>query len=565
MFNVVFCRTRMPDGVTINNSGCEQGAACCNGCAEDCTSLSDPCNNGVCRGSDGVCIKQPKENGTGCNADNDSCTAGDSCQNGVCTAGAGVNCSQLDDVCNTGTCRTTDGSCFKAPKADGIPCGQNRVCQGGRCEDVACGGLGATCTPGNNTCCPELSASCAALAPNCPGGGDTRCCLETGETCGNDCNCCGLAGCEGSKCCNQTGGACQTATDCCTRGVLDPTCVSGECCVLDGQYCDDENDCCTGICSDNACQGCLPLRARCDGANQCCQTGGETLCRDTTGSGQPACCHPKGGTCSSNSDCCDGRACNSQGRCCEGESFRCDSNADCCNGLECRSGICRSNICRVAGEACPAGTACCAGNGTCSGGTCCHQIGQTCLQTPGVGSPCCGNETECGGGDGATCCIRDFAGIGGGAGQCSRDDQCCSGYCYDARNVCCRPQGAPCTEIGPLGGECCIFEGLTCSSNGAGTCIPCRKPGQSCSGSGVGTCCVGSACQNGVCVVETCGEGGALCQVNETCCPGFGCTSGGVCVFLCVPEGERCVPGVFPCCSGTQCLGDVGSERCRRP
>ena len=70
---------------------------------------SDPCNDGACRSSHGACIKRPKADGTGCNADNTDCTVGDSCQNGACTPGAGVDCSTQSDPCNTGVCRQSDG------------------------------------------------------------------------------------------------------------------------------------------------------------------------------------------------------------------------------------------------------------------------------------------------------------------------------------------------------------------------------------------------------------------------------------------------------------------------
>jgi hypothetical protein len=483
----------------------------------------------------------------------------------VCTPGAGVNCSAQDDACNDGVCRP-DGSCGKRAKQDGTPCGDEGTCQGGACQEPVCKELGETCNPGNNRCCQDDPTSCAVLAPNCYAGGepqDERCCHATRETCGDDCDCCGIAGCEGGNCCHHPGGACQGTADCCT-GRVPATCVGETCCVTEGQFCEEDADCCTGTCPNGFCQGCLALRQECESATQCCQSGGQTLCRDTTGFGDPNCCHPKGGTCSSADDCCDGRACSSNGRCCEGENFLCAANADCCDGLECRSGVCRSNICREAGEECPAGSPCCSGSGTCSGGRCCHQIGEACEQVPLAGPPCCGNNTECGGADGATCCIYDFAGIGGGGGSCSSDDQCCSGYCSPVMSVCCRTQDASCTKIGPLGFECCPYLGLTCSANGvAGTCIPCRKPGETCSGAGSSsTCCIGASCDDGVCVVHGCGIGASPCQDSSTCCPGFLCNAAGICLKACEPEGERCVPGLFPCCAGTTCTGEVGSERC---
>lgn len=555
------------DQCTTDNT-CQSGV--CTGTPKNCSTEGDICNDGVCRSSDGVCTKQPKQDGTGCNADNDSCTEGDSCQGGVCTAGAGVNCHSEDDECNDGICRSADGQCIKRARQNGTPCGDDGTCQAGVCQEAVCKALGNTCNPGNNRCCQDDPTSCAALAPNCYVGGepqDERCCHQTRETCGTGCDCCGLADCEGGACCNYPGGACQAQADCCT-GSVPATCVNSTCCVGEGDFCTEDADCCSGSCPDGFCTGCLALRQECESADECCQSGGQTLCRESFDFDSANCCRPKGGTCSGNNDCCEGRACNN-GHCCEGENFVCESNNDCCSGLECRGGLCRSNTCRAAGEACPPGSpGCCPGNGSCSGGTCCHQIGETCVQTPQAGSPCCGNNTECGGDDGATCCIYDFAGALGEGGNCTSDDQCCSGHCNDTRKVCCRPQGAPCTEMGALNFECCIYEGLTCDGNGNGTCIPCRKLGQTCVSDGSdSTCCIGSHCENGVCTQSSCGIGGAPCQDASTCCPGSICSGGAACLKICQAEGEfcRCSGGIcapFPCCSGLTCSAD---EKCVQP
>lgn len=492
-----------------NGASCDDGNSCttddacqdgvCIGTPKDCAAEGDVCNDPICR-TDGTCGKNPKPDGTSCNADNDSCTSGDSCQAGVCTAGAGVDCSTLDDGCNTGSCRSSNGQCISQAKADGTLCGTDGACLAGVCQAAVCREIGDTCNP----------------------------------------------------------------AACCTNRVP-ASCVSGECCVLEGQYCEEDGDCCTGTCPDGFCQGCLPLQAECESATECCQSSGSTLCRNSFDFDSANCCKPRGGTCSENDDCCNGRACNN-GRCCEGENFLCDSNADCCSGLECRSGICRSNICRVAGEGCPGGSSsCCPGSGTCSGGRCCHQVGQACEQAPLAGNPCCGSETECGGADGATCCLSDFAGVFGGEGDCASNDQCCSGYCH-SNGVCCRPQGASCSQMGALNFECCPYLGLTCNANGAGTCIPCGKLGQACVSDGSdSTCCIGSYCDSGVCKQDSCGIGGSPCQDSSTCCAGHFCTAGGACLRSCQAEGESCGPlgSIFPCCSGLTC-DDPDRGTCRR-
>ncbi|MBL8128900.1 MAG: hypothetical protein JNM64_14780, partial [Chloroflexia bacterium] len=158
------------DPCTIDDA-CQDGA--CRGTPKDCSAEGDICNDGVCR-ADGTCGKRPKTDGTSCNADSDSCTAGDSCQNGKCTAGAGVNCHDQDDACNDGVCHTADGACVKRPKADGTPCGDDGTCQNGACQEAVCKELGDTCNPGNNRCCQDTPTSCAALAPNCYASGEPQ-------------------------------------------------------------------------------------------------------------------------------------------------------------------------------------------------------------------------------------------------------------------------------------------------------------------------------------------------------------------------------------------------------
>jgi hypothetical protein len=143
---------------------CQSGA--CRGTAKDCSSENDVCNDGVCRSSDGACIKRPKSDGTSCNADNTSCTAGDSCQNGVCTPGAGIDCSHLDDACNRGVCRQSDGACVKDPRPDGTPCSAGE-CRGGVCEEPDPSEVIGSATkpiPHSDACGSDSGRTCESLA-----------------------------------------------------------------------------------------------------------------------------------------------------------------------------------------------------------------------------------------------------------------------------------------------------------------------------------------------------------------------------------------------------------------
>jgi hypothetical protein len=253
--------------------------------------------------------------------------------------------------------------------------------------------------------------------------------------------------------------------------------------------------------------------------------------------------------------------------------------------MECRGEgsvkICRTNICLEPGESCPQGNPgkpCCSTNGaTCQGGACCQPLGSQCEQIPRTGEPCCGSNTECcgnsdqycGPGRRETCCYQDFQNVFSSENEprCTSNDQCCSGYCHTAfRNICCRPENAPCDSLGPLNFDCCPYLGLTCNGS---TCVPCRKVGQSCTGSGSSsTCCIGATCDgpdpnNRVCTRDTCGQGGSPCQESSVCCPGFFCTAGGVCLFSCVAEGNGgCI--AFGCCPGLTCVEDSPGGTCRR-
>lgn len=101
--------TSVPPCVSCSDAAdCDDGLACngeevCNlevcqaGVPIDCSSLNDQCNTGACQDPEGNCIAVPLPNGTLCD-DGDTCSVSDECQNGVCTAGGGGD-TDGDDIC----------------------------------------------------------------------------------------------------------------------------------------------------------------------------------------------------------------------------------------------------------------------------------------------------------------------------------------------------------------------------------------------------------------------------------------------------------------------------------
>jgi hypothetical protein len=485
---------------TVNDT-CQNGA--CVGTAKDCSAQSDACNDGICRQSDGACVKRAKANGTAC-SDNDNCTVGDSCQGGACTPGAGLNCSHLDDQCNVGVCQT-DGTCGKAPRAndtrcladgnfcneigacrsgacvagpavvctasdechragscdpatghcsnptapDGTPCGTGGSCHGGTCVGQ-CLAVNSVCDASNDTCCTDEEAFCDEN-PACGDAGEARCCRPEGAACDRSCDCCG--------------------------GV----CADGVCCVLN-QQCADDNECCAG-------QSCIG-----------------DICTDVCGTSHALC-----GAGPGDFPCCDG--------------YRC------VNG-ECWPGTCLAltERCTNASECCPAGAVTC--DGSAAAPVCCHPYNATCQETDACCSPrVCGPESKC-------CIGSPFdpdrpMPFGTNIGVCSgREHECCPGRrCHPAEKWCCVDEGQPVpnNEGGFL--DCCHF------AQRDGVCT-CHRDGETCSAPGgnpfFSTCCDGLICANGQCQAP-CGPwigGSGFCAPGgpaNQCCRPQTCQSNGIC------------------------------------
>ncbi|MHC5111994.1 MAG: hypothetical protein ACYTHJ_19195 [Planctomycetota bacterium] len=146
--NPVFANagTSCDDANACTESDACDGAGNCAGNGVDCSDLNDQCNTGVCDPADGQCLAQPDNVGAAC-SDDDPCTTSDVCSDKGQCVGTAVDCSGDRDQCNTATCNGTTGDCDITPVVDGTACEDgddcttNDTCQSGTCE----GGLPNAC------------------------------------------------------------------------------------------------------------------------------------------------------------------------------------------------------------------------------------------------------------------------------------------------------------------------------------------------------------------------------------------------------------------------------------
>ena len=148
-----------------NTAACDDGDVCtendvcsggtCAGTDIDCSSFDDPCNLGVCNPGTGICEAQPANEGLACN-DGQFCTTGETCTLGTCDGGSATDCSGAGDQCNTGACNETTDACEAQPVLDGtacddtVPCTENDTCTAGVCAGSAidCSSLDDQCNTG---------------------------------------------------------------------------------------------------------------------------------------------------------------------------------------------------------------------------------------------------------------------------------------------------------------------------------------------------------------------------------------------------------------------------------
>lgn len=87
-------------------------------------------------------------------------------------------------------------------------------------------------------------------------------CVQEGEECNAEVKCCDPDNVCGSagECCPEIGSSCTVRQDCCQP---EHTCIQGDCtpCVENGDFCTDDIECCNNSCKDGRC------RANCDPAD----------------------------------------------------------------------------------------------------------------------------------------------------------------------------------------------------------------------------------------------------------------------------------------------------------
>ncbi len=532
--NLVMC----DDGDLCTSGDVCAAGACTSGAPVDCSGLDGACTLGACNAVTGLCEALPANEGSTCD-DGDLCTIDDVCTGGVC-GGAAVDCSGLNDACNTGTCNPADGTCMAAPSNEGggcddaVPCTTGDVCTLGLCggNPVDCSGLDSACTQGT---CNALSGMCDAAPINDGGACDDADPCTTTDQCvsgictGTTTDCSGLDDncivgvCNGSTglCTPQPaneGGSCDdgdlcTGSDACMAGTcvgvavdcsgLNDTCNIGVCnatsgacdaqTINEGGACDDADLCSTGdVCTNGTCTG---TATDCSGLDDVCNQG---VCNPVTGActAQPV---NEGGACDDASLCTTGDAC--VAGVCTGTAVDCSGLDDACNAGVCNpaTGLCQT---QPANESDP-----CDDNDVCTSADECNA--GLCIGSPIPGCQLCASAAECDDGNPCT------------------DDTCPSGSCVFTANT------TPCDD-----GDACTT-GDTCS---AGTCLS----GVTTDCSGLDSACTVGVCNSisGLCSAQSANEGGPCDDANA-------CTTADTCVA------GTCVGGTPPDCDdGNACTDD---------
>ena len=454
--------------------------------------------------------------------------------------------------------------------------------------DFTCGGVGADCSPNNDTLCEAGSVcignSCSLkgeLYGWCDIGDDSDCsqasatlecssgvCLKPdGEGCSSNSECSNV--CIGGSCAPVAplGQPCDVgeSMDCNNSTAL--ACPFGVCQLINGETCSGINDDCVETCVNNNCVAFVANQGDCDDTLDCAIDEGIMVCNPGTNT----CLFQDSEGCDANSQC--QNVC-VQGTCLPlaGLNQPCDETSDCVNGtgLVCFNEICLiddhnacsdnadcvntciSLMCAPPGElldVCdngPPDADDCSAPLECSMGQCLlpnsepcnsnHECVNVCIDghcsmESVLFGPCdaenedCSPPLQCFGG----ICLKP-TGIG-----CSGDNQECNETCID--NVC--------QNVQVIGGLCDALDGNDCVGN-----VDCGIDVQF----GLGYCGgVGADCsinddtlcnpvlQSDVCVFDQCGSVGSIddgCQEDADCANTIGCaTSSG----LCGNRGASCI------------------------
>jgi hypothetical protein len=565
------CDFSMPSGP---NTPCNDGSLCTTG--DTCSGTScvgtpvvcptpDQCHTqGVCSPLTGTCSNPVKQDGSGCNYDNNACTT-DTCQSGVCQAGAATVCPTPDQCHDPGSCNPMTGICSNPPKGNGSLCNADNnlctgpdTCQSGVCQAGAAVTCGASdqCTTGG-TCNPSTGICSGSPKPNGTACNDSSACTRT-DTCQD-------GACRGS---NPV--VCTPLDQCHNAGACNP--MTGVCsnpAKTDGSGCNDGNACTrTDACQGGTCRGGNPVT--CLAANQCRGAG---VCDPATGS----CSNPPktGSQCNDDMPCTYEDTCTSEGAC-VGKKIVCDSDDTAtrtCNGTA------TCDVVPKPGAACDDGNPCTKGDVRKSDGSC-----------AGMAYACPMNEcltaNECDGNGGCKPTAKpDGTGCDADKNLCTPKDICRGGLCVpdpkpvtcvakDCNKATCNPATGNCDYMPTSGGECGLtgcFTSGTCS-NGmcsgkpkdcsamagpcteaacdalTGECVSAPKPNGTACAAG-GKCSAGAICAFGTCELApmACPAASAPCKL-PACDPGTG---------MCVEQNRK--PGA-PCDPKNSCMTEAACD-----
>jgi hypothetical protein len=482
-----------------------------------------------------------------------------------------VDCSSLDDACNTGTCNSATGQCEQDAKAQGTPCGN---VDDTACDDPdTCDGSGACQENHESTdvICRQDAGDCD-VAEQCDGEGTcpadsyeptgTSCGDTSDSVCDNPDSCDAYGGCQDNHeltevVCREDSGECDVAELCdgegaCPADAYEPSGTS--CGDSSDSVCDNPNSCDgSGACQDNhestdvICRedaGECDVAELCDGEGACPADAYEpsgTSCGDSSDS---VCDNPNScdgsGACQDNhessetvcredaGDCDVTELCDGQGAC-PADSFEpagtsCGDSADsvCDNPDSCNeSGVCQDNhestdvVCREDAGDCDVAELC-DGEGACPvdayepSGTSCGDSSDSVCDNPDIcdGSGACQDNHE----SSETVCRED-------AGDCDVAELC------DGQGACpadgFEPAGTSCGESADSvcdNPDTCDASG-SCEANYESTLSVCRED--------AGDCDVAERCDGeGGCPVDALEEDGSSCDDGEICTGPDRCVAG---------------------------------------
>lgn len=432
-----------------------------------------------------------------CTKSTDCCSA--NCNTTTSTCDAPVSsCSAPATACNTGpdccTFSCIGGSCAaKLCVADNLACATNEECCGGSC--VPDGAGGGKCAPLNGT---------------------------------------GPA---------TSGNPCTLSTDCASKFCNNGICTNPSFCVQQGDICSSNFDCCGGVCTiaGGATVGTCAAPASAPGVPGCAPSG--TICGAPVGAdaGGPSCtstccsrscgpygstnipvcqpasgCHPTGEVCRTHSDCCGWSGSADAGLQVDGpvscaKASPTQEFGRCNNGGSCRE---PGSICKPAGYQCSAENNCCE-DLTSLPSSYCNSNPENCCRRDALGIPrCLVKPNDC------------SAPVAAGT-VCATSADCCGKPCVD--NQCvgeCVPNAGACTTTA----DCCA--GLPCvvpAGSGKGICGGTLLPdgGVAPTDGGVITDDGGAGADGGAGTDGgQCAFFGQACNVSEDCCNSVPCTNG---------------------------------------